>query len=751
MASTGSPPAQGTIDVANMSLAGKVSPSTCASDPFHQAICNSVAAGVTYTVAAGNLGADASNFVPASFDEVIAVSALNDRDDTFASFSNYGSVIDIAAPGANILSSLNTGGYGYSSGTSMASPHVAGAAALAVASRGRIGPAAVKSALQSTKQNIALPGDPDGINEGVLYVGNGFSTTPPPKATGSLPIVSAVRSASSTSPAYAYDDNPNTSWYTYTSSPPNAAYITFDLGQVRSISSVRYQFRLAGYADRFYIQFSSNGTSYTTLSTRGSPPAGQTQTVNVATSAPYVRFYFVNPNDDPRLGFLAEVDIFGSMSASAADVSADVDATSTVTPTAEEERGLRERTTATPVSTDGSATPTPPARLRGTATPAATAPTGPATDATNEANRTLRGRATGTSVTMPTTEATTPPATEPTLEAPLGETAMVANTRGAGANCRVAPSSDAAVITIVPEGSIVTLNGEPQGDWQAALCAGEPGFVSTSLLDGGRGDSSRVLRGSDPAMDASTPAATRPVDEGAGQPWLPQTPSADGTASVAEVTPTEVVVPPTATATATPAGPTPFPIVASSWTNNSQPATAAYDDNLETAWQTTTGLPEQEAAASFDLAEIKPVGSIRWLLAYPGMADGLSIQVSEDGERWMTITQPRNTIIGEWQTTQANVAARYVRFLFENPTNAAYLGGLVEIEIFPAAGVVQAVIPDPATPEPTPASIREASTLASVESEAELEPPVVTATPPAPVDEPTTAEPAPEATSEGRR
>lgn len=133
------------------------------------------------------------------------------------------------------------------------------------------------------------------------------------------------------------------------------------------------------------------------------------------------------------------------------------------------------------------------------------------------------------------------------------------------------------------------------------------------------------------------------------------------------------------------------------------------------------------------------------------MADGLSIQVSEDGERWMTIAQPRNTIIGEWQTTQANVAARYVRFLFENPTNAAYLGGLVEIEIFPAAGVVQAVIPDPATPEPTPASIREASTLAPVEPEAEPEPPVVTATPPAPVDEPTTAEPAPEATSEGRR
>lgn len=377
----------GTIDVANMSLAGKVSPSTCASDPFHQAICNSVAAGVTYTVAAGNLGADASNFVPASFDEVIAVSALNDRDDTFASFSNYGSVIDIAAPGANILSTLNTGGYGYSSGTSMASPHVAGAAALVVASRGRIGPAAVKSDLQSTKQNIALPGDPDGTNECVLYVGNGFSTTPPPKATGSLPIVSAVRSASSTSPAYAYDDNPNTSWYTYTSSPPNAAYITFDLGQERSIGSVRYQFRLAGYADRFYIQVASAGGRYTTVATRGNPPAQETQTVNVATSARFVRFYFVNPNNDARLGFLAEVDIFGSMSASAADVSADESPTSTATPGDEAERSLRARTTATPVSTDGSAPPTPPIRLRGTATPAATAPTGPATDATNEANQ----------------------------------------------------------------------------------------------------------------------------------------------------------------------------------------------------------------------------------------------------------------------------------------------------------------------------------------------------------------------------
>lgn len=141
------------IDVVNMSLSGPgTSDNNCGlqnNDALHQAICSSVAQGLTYVVAAGNDGMPASQFVPASYDDaVITVSALVDTDgqaggvgvgtsagadDTFASFSNYGNIVDIGAPGVFINSTWLNGGYNSISGTSMASPHVAGAAALYLA------------------------------------------------------------------------------------------------------------------------------------------------------------------------------------------------------------------------------------------------------------------------------------------------------------------------------------------------------------------------------------------------------------------------------------------------------------------------------------------------------------------------------------------------------------------------------------------------------------------------------------------
>ena len=132
-----------TIEVANMSLGG-----SGFSQAEYDAIQGAVNVGVAFAVAAGNEDDDANNYSPGGFDNVLSVSALadfnglpgggaaptcrTDQDDTLADFSNWGPEVDIAAPGVCILSTypLEKGEYGTISGTSMASPHVAGALAL---------------------------------------------------------------------------------------------------------------------------------------------------------------------------------------------------------------------------------------------------------------------------------------------------------------------------------------------------------------------------------------------------------------------------------------------------------------------------------------------------------------------------------------------------------------------------------------------------------------------------------------------
>ncbi len=180
------------IEVANMSLGGGGSDDgNCGNsngDTEHRAICNSVAAGVTYAVAAGNDHADASTSAPAAYDEVITVSSLadfngqpgsgaaatctTDVDDSFSNFSNFGADVDIIAPGSCIYSTTSGSGYATMSGTSMASPHVAGAAALYKAVNPSATPAQVRQALISAGNFSWLwgPEDPDGIQEPLLNV-----------------------------------------------------------------------------------------------------------------------------------------------------------------------------------------------------------------------------------------------------------------------------------------------------------------------------------------------------------------------------------------------------------------------------------------------------------------------------------------------------------------------------------------------------------------------------------------------------
>ncbi|MFF4119365.1 S8 family peptidase [Streptomyces sp. NPDC001714] len=128
--------------VANLSLGGYHSAQ------LDTAVRNSIKAGVTYTVAAGNDGLPAARYSPADVPQALTVGAT-DRTDTRPGFSNYGADVDLFAPGVAITSDSSASDTGRAtySGTSMAAPHVAGAAALYLARHRRATPAQVAGAL----------------------------------------------------------------------------------------------------------------------------------------------------------------------------------------------------------------------------------------------------------------------------------------------------------------------------------------------------------------------------------------------------------------------------------------------------------------------------------------------------------------------------------------------------------------------------------------------------------------------------
>jgi subtilisin family serine protease len=152
--------------VANMSLGGGASLS------LDNAVANAIAKGVVFAVAAGNSNANACNYSPARASAAITVGATTSADGR-ASYSNYGTCVDINAPGSGITSAWigSNSATNTISGTSMASPHVAGGAALVLGSNPTWTPQQVRDDLVARATSNAITGLPSGTPNKLLFVG----------------------------------------------------------------------------------------------------------------------------------------------------------------------------------------------------------------------------------------------------------------------------------------------------------------------------------------------------------------------------------------------------------------------------------------------------------------------------------------------------------------------------------------------------------------------------------------------------
>jgi hypothetical protein len=335
-----------------MSLTGtNTAASTCSTgDALRTAVCAVVGRGIPVVAAAGNQGVDAGSTIPAKYPEVIAVAAITDydgrygggasrpadcgevaggngADDTLADYSNRGSVVDIAAPGTCILSTTSNGSYGLMSGTSMASPAVAGTLGLYKAMNPGSSESSARTWLlsgygsQPRGTPYAYTGDLSARmlypNKPVAGTANASLTSNPSFGGQKLPIVSSRGSSGTTGSGRVYDNSTSTSWNTTTSGTPTSAWFDVDLGTTRQLTGVKWMFSRAGGADKMLVRTSNDRVNWEIVGTYSNNGSLQTYYgANVNRTARYVGFSFSNPNAQPVLGYVSEMQVWGT----AADV-----------------------------------------------------------------------------------------------------------------------------------------------------------------------------------------------------------------------------------------------------------------------------------------------------------------------------------------------------------------------------------------------------------------------------------------------
>jgi subtilisin len=709
------------IDLVNMSIEGPGSDGPCTNSPFHQAICNVVnIAGIPVIVAAGNGPTDAYKTIPATFNEVITVSAIDDfdgkpgarstsprcvfnqADDTFSTLSNYGPDVDIAAPGTCILSLAPGGGTAYKSGTSMAAPHVTGAAAIFLAVNRDATPAQVRAWLlgnakpQSSAEGFR--GDPDGSREPLVWLGGGKATV-----TAPYKLVASGASVNSAASTYVRDGKLSTVWKTklFKAGPPSEAWIWVDLGSAKPIGAIRWVFGEYGIGDYFEIEGSNNLRTWSYITKRSGKPVGVWQEKVTSRTYRYIRFRFENPRHDLYLGGLAEVQVWAP-------------GTAPPLPNA--------GTTATPTRT-----PTP------TAT---TPPNGnyPMYGSSRSSNSTLPNAVwDGDLGTTWQTNGESVPSSAYVYVTigsvlPIGTIRWVSGTADIGDDLTIQVSNDKATWT-----DVHTAGNAPVSEWQAVNLTNISGKYIRWLYRNPNNDpvigglaeveiyAPGVYKGdieptATPTPDATaTSAPTEQVSPAASpEPVLTETPipvetatetATESTSPSAAATGTPADLDQSAqpdsspveeqhgeTATIEPAGPMPYPVVQTSRSASTVSGTFAVDNDPSTVWGTDANAhPGRTTHLTLDFGTPVDVDQVRIQPGPDGLHGAATIETSTDGKSWTwyadvdptQLDENGRLTIGPGEDVPVPVEARYIRIVFVSPTEGQLLGGISEIEVLP--------------------------------------------------------------------
>jgi subtilisin family serine protease len=300
-------------DVINLSLGGTLSMSQAAAwQPVFDAAYQ---AGVVVVAAAGNNNRN-EPFYPASFHHVISVAATTNAD-VKASFSNYGPAVDIAAPGASITSTYADGGYYSMSGTSMATPHVVGLAALVRSYHPEFSVDEVESAIELTALDLGAPGRDDTFGYGRIRVDQALAWVPPdvvaPVASLTAPLLGATNVSEAVRPSIGFSEDVTgadgaTIGLTTAAGTPVDATVAYDAAAHRATLTPATRL----WSNRKYVV--SVGAGITDIAGNPLPP-----TTFAFTTGDYIRpiVTWVSPGPgstgnwlsvSPRLGFSEGVD-----------------------------------------------------------------------------------------------------------------------------------------------------------------------------------------------------------------------------------------------------------------------------------------------------------------------------------------------------------------------------------------------------------------------------------------------------------